>query len=144
MTGAAIGPPATGGRPTAGKEQCYSLTFGVYNQTAPWTDVRALTLRELACLLTTHEVGAKEGSCVVPALFSGSRRQKAHAVRIEIAFLDSDSGAGLAEIRETLKGFGWAAIVSSTYSHLTMQTVVKRSHWDRFCTKHADQAQLAG
>jgi hypothetical protein len=45
-----------GGRavPLAADGQHYSLTFGVYNQTAPWTDVRSLTWPEIATLLTQH------------------------------------------------------------------------------------------
>ena len=81
--------------PLATDERRYSLTFGVYNQTAPWTNVRSLTWPEIATLLTQHEIGVKKGSCVVPALFSRQQRKKGFAARIGVAFLDSDSGAPL-------------------------------------------------
>ena len=79
----------------------------------------------------------------MPALFSGHQRKKGYAARIEVAFLDSDSGAPLQDIREAIKQSGWAAIISSTHSHLTTQTKFKRSHWDRFCARSADQDPVA-
>ena len=94
--------------------QAYRLTFGVYDQTAPWTDVRAPSWPELRAVLTRHGVGPKEGSCIVPATFAGARRHKADARRIDVAMLDSDAGATLAEIRDAVARRGWAAIVSST------------------------------
>ena len=115
--------------------QIYRLTFGVYNQTSPWSDVRSLTWSELASVLTQHKVGPKEGTCIVPAVFRGTRRHKADADSIDVAVLDSDSGATLAEIKDAILQRGWAAIVSSTHSHLTTGTRVKRSHWEKFCTK---------
>jgi len=62
-----------------------------------WTDVRALTWPALAAILTAHGVRSKAGTCIVPAVFSGGRRKKAEAVQIEVATLDSDSGATLDE-----------------------------------------------
>ncbi len=128
---------------TAGTAPTYGFTFGHYTQAAPWTDVRALTWAELAELLTRHETGPKEGSCIVPATFSGTRRQKADARQIDAAFLDSDAGATLQEIAAAVQTHGWAAIVSSTHSHLSTRTVAKRGTWDRFRITAADQAQAA-
>lgn len=110
----------------------FTLTFGNYNQRTGWTDVRSLSWSALAKLLTRHEVGPKEGSCIVPAIFSASRRKKAEAVQIEVAFLDSDSGASLKEIHAAILARGWSAVISSTHSHMTNRTVVKRSVWDAF------------
>ncbi len=68
----------TEARPEAasGSASTYSCTFGHYTQTTPWADVRTLPWSELAILLTGHEAGPKEGSCIVPATFSGTRRHK--------------------------------------------------------------------
>ena len=106
--------------------------FGDYNQPGPWTDRRELRWSDLAALLTTHGVGPKEGSCIVPAIFRGTRRHKADAEQIDVAFLDSDSGATLEEIAAAVLRLGWAAIISSTHSHLTTRTTVKRKSWERF------------
>src|SRR5581483_2449436 len=112
----------------------YQFTFGVYNQTSPWSEVRSLIWADLVRLLTSHETGAKEGRCLVPAMFRGTERKKAEADCIDVAFLDSDTGATLREIREAVSHHGWAAIISSTHSHLTTTTRVKRTQWEKFCT----------
>ncbi len=109
-----------------------TCAFGHYTQATPWADVRTLTWSELTILLTGHEAGPKEGSCIVPATFSGTRRNKADAQRIDVAFLDSDAGATLQEITAAIGARGWAAVVSSTHSHLTTRTRAKRGNWDRF------------
>ena len=75
--------------------------------------------------------------------FSGSRRPKAHAERIEIAFLDSDSGAPLHEISGSIERFGWPRSSALPTRHITKQTIVRRGHWDRFAGKHSGRYQLA-
>lgn len=118
----------------------YGCTFGHYTQTGPWTDRRAMTWSTLATLLTIHQVGPKEGTCIVPAIFSGTRRQKGGAQQIDVAFLDSDAGATLQEITAALGEHGWTAAVSSTHSHLSTTTRAKRGNWDRYMTKTTDVA----
>jgi hypothetical protein len=88
----------------------------------------------------THTVGRKEGTCIVPAVFSGMRRKKAEAVRTDVAFLNSDGGATLDEIRGAILARGWAAVVASTHSHLTTRTTAKRSEWERFLRDRGDRA----
>src|SRR4051812_31005729 len=126
--------------PPSGSVPTYSCTFGIYNQTAPWDDTRTLPWSELTILLTGHEVGPKEGSCIVPAIFSGTRRHKADAQRIDVAFLDSDAGATLQEITDAIAERGWTAVVSSTHSHLTTRTRAKRGNWDSFRIAATDPA----
>ena len=109
-----------------------TVTFGIYNQSAPWTDRKEFNWCDLAALLTTHKAGPKEGSCIVPAVFRGARRHKADADQIDVAFLDSDSGATLEEIAAAIRAHGWAAVVSSTHSHMVSRTTVKRKAWQRF------------
>ena len=125
---------------TSSAERRFSITLGLYNQTAPWTDVRSLLWPELARLLQSHEVGPKEGSCIVPAIFIGQRRRKDEARRIDLAFLDSDAGATLQEIRAAVEQRGWEAIISSTHSHLSTATRGSRKAWDRFKGKRQGQA----
>ena len=127
----------------AGAIQTYSFTFGHHQQKDGWSDVRALTWPQLAELLTTHAVGPKTGTCIVPAVFSGARRQKAEAERIDVAFLDSDGGATLAEIQAAIAAHGWTAIVSSTHSHLTTRTQAKRDRWQRDAGLRIDHVLLS-
>lgn len=118
-------------------------TFGTSDtQTAPWQDVRTLTWPDLCALLTRHEVGPKPGPCIVPAVFRGGRRRMADAERIEIVMLDSDAGATLEQIEAALRARGWAAIISSSHSHLGTQTVAKRDRWDKFLQAHGNGPDL--
>jgi len=110
----------------------YRFSFGPFKNADVWTDVRALSWCDLAVLLTAHSVGTKDGPCIVPAVFLGTRRRKSEAEQIDVVFLDSDAGATLDEIRAAISARGWAAIISSTHSHLSNQTEVKRGNWDTF------------
>lgn len=116
----------------------FTFTFGTFNQLTPWTDRQSLSWTDLALRLTSHEVGPKEGTCIVPATFRSTRRHKADAEQIDAAFLDSDSGATLAEIHTAIAASGFRAIVSSTHSHLTTTTTSKRTHWDKYRAQHGD------
>ncbi|MFH5927332.1 hypothetical protein [Roseomonas xinghualingensis] len=108
-----------------------SCTFGHYAD-AVWTDRRNLTWDALAAILTDHQVGPKNGTCFVPATFTGERRHKNDAARIDVVVLDSDAGFTLAEIRTAIIEQGWAAVISSTHSHLTTRTRIGRGNWDKF------------
>ncbi len=78
------------------------VTVGDYNQAGPWTDRRELSWQDLILLLTIHRSGPKAGSCIVPAVFRGKKRQKAYADQIDVAFLDSDTGHTLEEIKAAI------------------------------------------
>jgi hypothetical protein len=121
-----------------------TITVGHYTQEEPWTDVRVLTWSGLTEFLTRHEAGGKHGTCVVPAVFTpsvgkskwnkgkeGIWRVKAYATQIDATFLDADSGHTLEEICSALETQGCAGIVSSTHSHLTTQTTVSESVWNK-------------
>jgi hypothetical protein len=114
------------------EERLYSLTFGLYNQTDAWADVRSCSWLDLSALLTTHEIGPKAGTCIVPAVFRGTRRHHLDARQIDVVLLDSDSGATLDEIMSAITLAGYAAAISSTHSHMMTETTVKRVGWDKF------------
>lgn len=114
------------------KVPTYTCTFGTYNQSSGWTDTRSMSWPDLATLLTTHEVGDKEGTCLVPAVFSGARRAKVDAKRIDVVLLDSDAGYALDTIHSALSRRGSTAAVASTHSHLTTRSQAKRGNWDKF------------
>lgn len=113
-------------------ERAFTFTAGVSETQSTWTDRRSATWQELAALLTKHERGPKEGACIVPATFRGTRRAAAEAERIDLVMLDADCGHTLDEIEEAIKAHGWAAIVHSTHSHLAASTRAKVSHWQKF------------
>jgi P4 family phage/plasmid primase-like protien len=122
----------------AGVVTLFRLTFGHYTQAGAWTDVRELSGSELACLLTTHSVGLKPGTCVVPAVFRGADRHKADAEQIDVAFLDCDAGHTLQEIKQALAAMGCAAIISSTHSHGTTRSKVSRREFEAVAAGHDD------
>ena len=107
----------------------FTVTFGHYTQETPWTDVRALTWLDLARGLTTHAIGLKEGTCVVPARFRGTTRIKKEADQIELVILDSDCGHTLPEIEAAIRARGWAGIIASSHSHQTNRTKASKSNW---------------
>ena len=110
----------------------FGFTFGASELASKWPDRRELSWDALVDIITSHKPGKKEGPCLVPAVFSGISRKKEEAVQIDVAFLDSDTGVPLAEIVTAIKRMGWAAVVSSTHSHLTRRTEVAEKNWDRF------------
>jgi len=126
----------------AATAQRYCCTFGTHTQTV-WTDRRTLSWPELGELLTHHAIGFKEGTCIVPAVFRGDRRAKSDAERIDVALLDSDAGATLDEIAAAVRSAGWAAVVSSTHSHLTTTTKANQVNWDRFKAARPADAEAA-
>jgi hypothetical protein len=73
-----------------GSVMLYTCTFGLYNQTTPWDDLQSLSWPALTTVLTEHHVGPKEGTCIVPVIFSGTKRRDADAQRIDVAFLDRE------------------------------------------------------
>lgn len=110
----------------------FACTFGQGLTQTVWNDRRNLTWPALADLLTKHERGRKEGSCIVPATFRGTRRIQADADRIDLVVLDADCGHTLEEIETAVTAHGWACIIHSTHSHLTTTTTAKKSHWGKF------------
>lgn len=123
---------------TDGIAASFSFTYGASHTQSSWGDARQVSWPRMVEILTSHVPGVKEGPCLVPAVFTGSSRKKEEAAQIDVAFLDSDSGATLDQIVAALKAQGWEAVVSSTHSHMSTRTVVSATNWDRFFAKHPD------
>ena len=117
-------------------EAPFGYTFGVSHTQTHWPEFRRTTWPDLVNMLTSHVPGPKEGSCIVPAKFTGTQRKKEQAERIDVVFLDSDGGATLDAITAALRARGWEAVVSSTHSHMTTRTKVAVRNWDRFFEKN--------
>ena len=101
-------------RPTGGD---FGFTFGASHTQTNWDDVRRVPWPEMVELLTSHRPGLKEGPCIVPATFTGGEEEKEEAAQIDVALLDSDSGATLDDIIKALNQKNWKSVVSSTHSH---------------------------
>ena len=114
----------------------FGFTLGASHTQSVWTDARRVSWPRLVEMLTSHVPGSKEGPCLVPATFTGNKRKKEEAAQIDVAFLDSDSGATLDQIVAALNIRSWEAVVSSTHSHMTTRTEVSLTNWDRFFAKH--------
>ena len=63
------------------------------------------------------------------------------ARQIDVVFLDSDAGYTLAEIKLAVAAKGWTGIVSSTHSHLTTTTQVKRGNWDKYRVANEEEEE---
>lgn len=103
----------------------FHLTFGRSHSDIRWTDRRDYSFSELSGLLASATVGGKDGACYTPATFSGSMRRKDQACQIDIAALDSDCGHSMNDIKDAVARLGWRAIIHSTHSHMSNQTLIK-------------------
>ena len=117
----------------------FGFTFGTSHTQSAWSDFRRVSWPQLVEMLTKHRPGPKEGSCIVPAEFTGQRRHKDDAARIDVVFLDSDAGLSLAEIQVALVRRGWEAVISSTHSHMSTRTRVSLKNWDKFFAANPDE-----
>lgn len=122
--------------PNGGAPPLISVTLGDGATQKVWKEVRSYDWAGLQALLTDHQPGAKDGSCLTPATFSGQSRRNQDAVRIGVIMLDSDSGAPLAEIQAAMVARGWCAAIASTHSHLGTQTRSKRGAYETWCAQH--------
>ena len=111
-----------------------AITLGRNRSELRWSDQRRLTFDALADMLRHSPVGTKDGPCFTPAIFSGTARRKEQAVHIDLAVLDADCGHTLGEIETALRRCGWRAIVHSTFSHMTEQTVISAAAYDQWLT----------
>jgi hypothetical protein len=115
-----------------------TFTFGASRTQTKWTDRREMSWAEFRTMLTTHTIGIKEGSCIVPARFSGTQRLRAHAEQIDVLMLDSDCGHALKEIEAAIRAKGWTAVISSTHSHMTTTADFALTAWEKFKKERPD------
>jgi hypothetical protein len=113
-----------------------NFTYGQTERQTRWDDQRTLSWEDFSKLFETAPIGPKSGTCFTPAVFSGFQRKMDQAESIDIAVLDSDAGHTLDEIREAIDLKGWRAIVHSTHSHQTSQTVVAADGADTWMQKN--------
>ena len=110
------------------KAKRFRFTVGFSKSQAVWGNEASMTFNELADKFSKCKTSDnKDGACVVPAIFSGKKRQAKDVVEIAVLFLDSDSGHTLKDIRDTVTGY--SAVVHSTYSHMSNTSEVSRKKW---------------
>ncbi|PZR74381.1 MAG: hypothetical protein DI537_45920 [Stutzerimonas stutzeri] len=98
-----------------------------------------MTWAELCRVMTRHEAGAKKGRCIIPGLFKGSKRLQDETAEIHALVLDYDHGADLDALVSAVEAKGWTAAIASTHSHLTTETAVRKTHWQKYVKKNPDQ-----
>jgi hypothetical protein len=113
---------------SAQEKKQFSFTFGKSRETSRWVTRRKFTFDQLASYLSaTPQIGSKDGECYTPALFKEHLRKLEYATHIDVVVLDSDCGHDLSYIRQKVAALGWRAIIHSTYSHLTEETIIAAS-----------------
>src|SRR3954452_7323567 len=113
-----------------------TLTFGSSRSESRWVDKRSFSFSELSNLLSNAVVGGKDGPCYTPAAFAGTARRMDQATRIDVAVLDADCGHTFEEICKAVSDKGWCAIIHSTHSHGTEQTVIAADAYDKWMAQH--------
>lgn len=108
------------------------LTFGRSRSEFRWHDLREMLFSDFAVLLSRVNIGAKDGSCYTPAVFSGFSRNMNQAKQIDIAVLDADCGHTMEEIRGQIEARGWRAVIHSTHSHLSDTTLISAGGLERW------------
>jgi len=117
-------------------DRLYRFILGKHKRHEKWDNCeRSLSWNGLVTLLTNHKIGEKDGSCIVPGVFTGSKRTKQAVERVDFLMLDSDTGVTFDHLVSKLREKGWKAIVSSTHSHMTTETEVRLSNWNKWVSK---------
>lgn len=115
-----------------------TITFGNGKSHLRWSDRRTMRFDEFARILQDSPVGVKDGACYTPASLRGTRRHLTETDQIDIAVLDSDSGHTLEEISAAVKKRGWECVIHSTFSHMTDETLVSASAYDKWRAENGD------
>ena len=71
------------------------------------------------------EWSKKDGLSYLPGKLNGTERKKNAVEELYLLVLDSDRGDDLTEIAARIRALGYAAIVHSSYSHLSAETKIK-------------------
>jgi Primase C terminal 2 (PriCT-2) len=109
----------------------FKITLGLGKTQQVWNDQDTVSFDDFAEELSQSPAGPKDGTCYVPATFRGINRKMNEADEIGIAALDADCGHTLDEILEALGKASLEAIVHSTYSHMTTESEILCSDFDK-------------
>lgn len=122
--------------PPEGGEAEIAFTYGTSETDTEFPPAVRMTWAELCRVMTRHEVGAKKGRCIVPASLKGNKRGNKEATEIHALVLDYDHGADLDALVSAVEAKGWTAAISSTHSHLTPETAVRKTVWQEYLEKN--------
>jgi hypothetical protein len=99
-----------------------------------------LPIEEVVNMLSDHRVGNKNEWGWSPFDFRDDIRSRANAIGADFAVLDIDDGTPLGDIEGALGDAGIAALVTSTYSHLSKETDFRVSEYDAWRKRRPDAA----
>lgn len=99
-----------------------------------------LPIEKVVDILSEHRVGDKSEWGWSPFDFRDDIRSRANAIGADFAVLDIDDGTPLGEIEGALEDAGIAALVTSTYSHLSKETDFRLSEYDVWRKRRPDAA----
>lgn len=125
--------------PPAGGEAETAFTYGKGETDMDLPPAVRMTWAELCRVMTRHEAGAKQGRCIIPASLTGKRRGNKEATEIHALVLDYDHGADLDTLVRAVEAKGWTAAIASTHSHLTTETAVRKTVWQKYLKENPDQ-----
>ena len=95
--------------------------------TAPgrWKN-REYTIAQLIAKLERHQVGDKDGDCLMQGPVIEGKRQASAVPRLELLIIDLDTGQSIDEMRERLQQLGYFAVIYSTHSYGKPITQIKK------------------
>ena len=104
------------------------VSFSKYGESTPkgkWL-TKSGTVRTVFDWLSKHDVGDKDGTCVMQGALVGGDRNAAAVKHQDFLIMDCDSGEPLASIHEKVRKLGVAALVYTTHSHMKGMSEIKR------------------
>lgn len=90
---------------------------------------RKISTKDYVLQALVHREGRKEGSCWCPATFAQNRRSNINAEAATLAVLDCDRGDRFQDIVAALEQRGYAALITSSHSHLSRSVFVSKTAW---------------
>ena len=113
-------------------DKLFALTFSNAHTATRWDDRHELNFDELVELLTTPQVGPKEGRCFMPGTLRVPQRKLENVEQISVAILDSDAGHTLDEIQTAAPILDAPSIAHSTHSHMKATTEIAAVPYEKW------------
>lgn len=108
------------------REICIGVSAqGAQTKPGRWRNV-SMKVGELIHMLSRHEVGEKDGRCLLQGeVIDGQRR--ANAIKsTDLIILDLDTGDDIDAVREKIQSLGLFAVIYTTYSHMKPVTAIRK------------------
>jgi hypothetical protein len=115
-------------------ERVITVAFGANKQSKNWKNATG-PFSNLLRVLTTFEVGDKDGKCITQGKLVGSQRQVKDVLSCDLLMFDYDTGAQLTDVYDRLEKAGHWALIWTTHSHMKPSTDVREAEYTRFIKK---------